>query len=191
MKSLNHNWEEFYKNNKVSNLPSNFCLFFLAKRIRGESIIDIGCGNGRDTLYIEKMGGYKKIIGIDMAINKDSISEQNIDFIKDDFNNRYDLIRKSDIVYSRFFIHSISNKEIIELIKNTNGYFCAEARAKGDKPGIYKDHNRNFIDEEWIKNKLVELGFNILYEEVGRGMAIYKNENPLIIRIIAKKNIKI
>jgi hypothetical protein len=98
-----------------------------------------------------------------------------------------DLIAQADVVYSRFFLHSISNDEITEIVKLTRGYFCAEARAIGDQPVVYPEHDRNYIDGEWLRNTLIENGFEIEHYEVARGLAPYKDEDPLLVRIIAKR----
>jgi hypothetical protein len=53
---------------------------------------------------------------------------------------------------------------------------------------IYKDHYRRYVDT----NQLVimmeeELEFDVTYMTTGQGMAKYKNEDPFVSRIIAKR----
>ena len=48
-------WNKFYKKNLAVNRPSNFAVFILKFLKKYKStIIDIGCGNGRDLLYFKK-----------------------------------------------------------------------------------------------------------------------------------------
>jgi hypothetical protein len=63
----------------------------------------------------------------------------------------------------------------------------AEFRIKGDKPKLFKDHERNLIDGKWLIDELKKNGFEIIYSKKGRNMAKYKNENPLVGRVIAKR----
>ena len=93
----------------------------------------------------------------------------------------------ADVIYSRFLLHAVSNKEIIKLIKWSKNYFIAEFRIVGDEPVIYQDHKRNLINLGWLINKLLENNFEILKLKVGRGMAKYKNEDPLVARVYARK----
>ena len=65
----------------------------------------------------------------------------------------------------------------------------AECRAKGDKPKIFKNHKRNFIDGDVLLNLLHKQNFKILFFKVSKNLAKYKGEDPLIIRVIAKRTV--
>ena len=109
-------------------------------------------------------------------------------FSKIDVNEVIKLKKKWDICYSRFLLHSLSNKQIIKLIEWTKGYFMAEFRISGDVPKLFKDHKRNFIDMLWLRSLLIKNGFKILFCKKSYNYAKYKNEKPLIGRIIAHNN---
>ena len=63
-----------------------------------------------------------------------------------------------------------------------------EFRYTGDHPIVYKGHNRNIVDGRRIFDLFYENGFKILFYQVAYGLAKYKNEDPLICRMIAKAN---
>ena len=70
-------WNKFYKKNLAVNRPSNFAVFILKFLKKYKStIIDIGCGNGRDLLYFKK----KKIsyLGIDLSKNATSLIKRKL-----------------------------------------------------------------------------------------------------------------
>lgn len=184
----NKNWEKFYKEKKAPIRHSKFAedvVEFFSKRDDFKNLLDVGAGNGRDTKWLHKTGLFNAI-GIDknyVITTKKYVKGGFV--IKLDFNEYSEL--NADIVYSRFFLHSIKDKEIKHLVKITPKYFVAEFRIKGDKPVLYTKHKRNFVDLGWLINLLLKEGFEILNIKAGYGLAKYKEEDPLVARIYAKR----
>ncbi|MCK5159908.1 MAG: class I SAM-dependent methyltransferase [Candidatus Heimdallarchaeota archaeon] len=175
-------WDEFYKNDHAND-RSPFAIWvgrYLKKLDSKLKIVDVGCGNGRDTYFFNNRG--IDACGIDQSF-EDTIIEKS-DFI----NSKVDL-KIFDVVYSRFFIHALTIDEIESFIQWSvkSKYFVAEFRVDGDEPKIYKNHDRTLIDPQRIIMYLKQEGFTIEEYHVGRGMAKYKDEDPLVCRIIAKK----
>ena len=109
-------WDNFYKKNHIIK-ESNFANFVL-KKIKKKTLVDIGCGNGRDTFFFLKKG--IKALGIDFS--KTAIKKNN-SFISDKFilaNICKDniKIKKFDYIYARFFLHTINYKEENRFLKN-------------------------------------------------------------------------
>ena len=68
-------WEKFYKNIRKKRLPQSRFANFVLKRInRNCTLLDFGCGDGRDTFFFSKY--LKKSIGIDSC--KYIIKENNL-----------------------------------------------------------------------------------------------------------------
>lgn len=173
-------WEKFYKKFDIKT-PSDFAIFCMKYIIEEQKpLIDIGCGNGRDTYYFSRNLKHK-VLGIDFAVhpeNNGAVFEKcNFLYIKD-FGDHS--------VYSRFFIHSLENLEIIKLFEKVKGLLMLEFRHKGDIPLLYK-HKRNLVDGRDIREILLMTGFKIKFYQVSRKLAIFKKEDPLICRIIAKR----
>jgi len=177
-------WDKFYKEGKQpTESPSPFAVWFIKNLNRfgmskKMSLVELGAGCGRDTRLIMK--NFKYVDAIDESIENNLVRK---------LKAADCLLRSYHIIYSRFFLHCLTNKEISNLIDEIDfgTYFVAEFRVKGDKPVLYKDHKRNFIDMGWLTRKLMSNFFEVKYFEVRRGLAKYKNEDPLIGRIIAKK----
>ena len=182
-------WKKFYEKKPELQNCSDFCTFVINyfkynKNIN--SVLDAGCGNGRDSFVLSK--NYK-VTGADNCgyiLN----NEDNFNFIKEDFvnmnKNNYDLI------YSRFTFHSINNEDQEKFLKtiNSNTYLAIEARSnKGMEEDVYfgKSHYRNYIDLNYFENLLKQNNFEIMYIKEGIDMAKYKNENCVCIRTICKK----
>lgn len=204
----NYYWNNFYSKKVPPKFSSNFGEFVELKYKRKiNSIIDLGCGNGRDTIFFLK----KKIncIGIDKSEivirknKKKNISFKNFflsqDFSKIDFDK---LSNNKFSIYSRFSLHSLTLKEENRLIKNLSKskkleYIFIETRTiydelygvgkKMKKNEFFSDHYRRFIDPKEIKKKLSQ-NFKIIYYQCKKNFAKYKNENPKVLRIVCKND---
>lgn len=180
-------WSTFYKNfNETS--PSNFACFVVnyfneyGKKIH---LLDIGCGNGRDSYYLSK---HYPVTGIDIS-NVPNTTNSQLRFIQGDMT---DLNKNPyDVIYSRFTFHSISNEQQEKLIQSIepNTFLCIETRSIKDKNEyrIFGDaHYRNLTDMVYLVALLEKYQFTILYSIESKDLAVYKDENPTCIRIICK-----
>ena len=190
----NKHWKQFYKTKKAVTKPSTFAQFI--QKIAGDEkylLYDLGSGNGRDSLFFAKKG--HTVISVDhngqpYKVHKNLVHWQNdIEF----FNTKvlpsnHCSPKLPTVIYSRFFIHSIMKKQTEDLIKGVKSrcYFLAEFRVKGDEPVLYKDHERTYWDVDEILKLFKKKDWNLQYW-VGKGFAKYKNEDPLIMRIVAKR----
>ena len=199
-------WDYYYKNTKGNLRPTPFskrCIKFL-KNYTG-SIFDVGCGNGRDTVFFNKKN--LDCHGIDQSskvikINKKKFKKLEKKFIKSNFVNfPYFKIKKNFSIYSRFTIHSINKvqeKAFLKKISKSKNleYLFIEVRTifddlfgKGKKVGkneFVTSHYRRFIIPEELK-KEIKKNFKILEFKVSKGLAVFKKENPKVLRLIAKK----
>lgn len=201
-------WTEYYKKNLAPVLPTKFAQDILPELQKGKNILDIGCGNGRDSIYFSQND--ISVTAIDQAESmikklKNDYEGSGITFIANDFIEENDFETGSfDYLYSRFTIHAITEDEEIRLIKKAykilkkDGMFFIEVRSihdelfgKGQKVArnafIYDNHFRRFVKLEEIINHLEAEGFEILEKEQGRDFAAFKEENPIVIRIKAMR----
>lgn len=200
-------WNEYYKKTDI-NEPSLFAQEIGDMLIPAKNILELGCGNGRDSLYFLRLG--LNVTAIDssdgvIAQLKEKYEENNIYFICDDFVSSSAIFSgEYDYVYSRFTLHAINEIQETEVLHNvykvlkTNGLFFIEVRSvndelygKGEKVGensyIFNGHFRRFIKMEDLVNKMKAIGFEIVNAVEARGFAPYQESNPPIIRIIAKR----
>ena len=199
-------WNNYYRDTKLTLKPSSFsqkCLKTL-KHYKGD-LYDIGCGNGRDTIFFNR----SKIncFGIDQSTkavksNKKKFLKFKKNFVKSDFvKYPYLKIKKNFSISSRFTIHTINKKQekiffkSIHKLKNLD-YLFIEVRTihddlfgKGRKISKHEyvtSHYRRFINPIELK-KEIRKTFRILEYKVSKGLAVFKKENPKVLRIIAKK----
>jgi len=194
-------WTNYYKNHKHAFEPSLFSKSIIQFLNEGDSLIDLGCGNGRDTIYFADKKIYTH--GVDMVseeveyLNKVYKNHKFLSFANCNFA---DLPNKNFThAYSRFTLHSIPpeiEKILFSWIKlNIKKYFFLEVRSDKDSLfNINTDHYRRFPNFEKLLMKLIKNNFNIKYSEISENFAPYNNnydvnynENtPKIIRIICK-----
>jgi SAM-dependent methyltransferase len=187
-------WHAYYlnKQNKKSDAdgmptPSAFCSFVLSelpKHVHSPPrILDAGCGNGRDTYAL---GG----TGMDSSGFLPQPTEH-AQFVTGDFTTGCK--DAYNVVYSRFTYHSITNEQqesFLSSIRNTGTVLCIETRSdksKDDARVTGDGHYRNFTHKDTLHTQLLAHDFDVLYIYEGNGVAVYKEEDPVCIRVIAVK----
>ena len=205
-------WTEYYAKNSKPTNASTFAEFILPKLDENKNLIELGCGNGRDSIYFVQ--NKLNVVAVDQVqceidyLNENH-KEENITFVCDDFKNldntKHEIINETDFdyIYSRFTFHSINEKKenrTLDWIENSlskGGCFLLEARSINDpmfKQGNalsenenFTNHYRRYMDLDDIVDKLESRNFEIIYKIEDNNLAVYKDDNPYVIRIIAKK----
>lgn len=204
-------WDNFYKKDFVD-IPSQFCVYVATCAKKGSLIVELGCGNGRDSLFFSKMNF--RVLGVDLSLsaietcNIKSARENDIQFICGDISdlNIYEDISKiidsmssglGVCFYSRFVMHSIDDQQqesfilaIRNLMQKGDKIFF-EFRSLDDKhtAKIFDNHYRRYVDTDQFIKKLEKIaGLDVVYSITGRGMAMFKNEDPSVSRVVAKKS---
>lgn len=203
-------WKNIYSKQSEGELPSLFARYITENlNIEGKSIIELGCGNGRDAIFFANANAH--VTAVDQCDNIIELLDlrfqkvDNLKFICTDFTC-LDNNTKYDIVYSRFTLHSISKAQEENVVNwayrnlNPNGKLCIEVR--GQKNEIYKvglpvegepdafilnDHYRRFLHFESFCKELEEIGFKLVFAKEEKGFAPYNGTNETYIRVIATK----
>ena len=198
-------WENYYSEKLGLEEPSSFAIKVLDLINQGGSILELGCGNGRDSFYFANNG--IRVIAIDQSkniINRIQRGNKNPIFLcKDIVSIEENFNYKVNHCYARFFFHALDENEensAIKFIANIlpkNGYFFSESRSvesslygKGKnftKDIFSTDHKRRFIRKNNFIAKLKYNGFQIEDMIESDGLAIFKDDDPVVIRICAKK----
>lgn len=205
-------WDSFYKNNH-KHTPSQFCVCVLTELNDDTVIIEIGSGNGRDSHYFASQGHITVAMDLShQAIKscRDLAISRNIEhstFFQGDLTNKESMQNvvkytreKSDekdiVFYSRFVMHSVDDSQELIFLQILSDcmqpdevvYF--EFRSKEDAvlKKHFGGHFRRYVDTDNFKQLLFDkFGFNIDYSITGKGMAKFKEEDPFVSRIIARK----
>lgn len=201
-------WKEYYVKNKAPDQASLFAKYILKNFLKEkETLVEIGCGNGRDSMFFANNN--IRVTSIDQCNDKNfekNLLLRNGVFLKKDFTKLDKLSKKVDHIYSRFTLHSVTKKEQDRTLAwcysnlKKGGFLHIEVRGKRNelyKKGIpsktekdvfiYEDHHRRFVDFKELQNELEDIGFKIIYAKEKKGFAPFKNTNYVFIRIICQK----
>lgn len=204
-------WNQYYEKSGLGmGKPSRFALDMLQYMQKGKNLLDLGCGNGRDSIFFVESG--LRVTGIDASekaielLNQYYDKAENVIFICDDFVTSKALYQQQyDYCYSRFTIHAIDEKQELELLENVynalkeEGRFFIEARSihddicgmgmqVGKHEYIYNNHYRRFLVREEFEERLQEKGFIIEYIAEEKGFSPNRDSDPVLIRVIARKS---
>lgn len=206
-------WNNYYAAradvSELSEAPSLFACTVQEKYMESDrNLIELGCGNGRDSLYFAKNG--LNVTGIDasqVVIDdlRKKVSLNNCVFICDDFVNAESIYQiQYDYCYSRFTLHAINEQQETQILKKVydmlkeNGYLFIEARSVNDKKYgvgqavernafICDGHYRRFIVLSELLSKLKDIGFEIAESAESDKFAPLKGDNAVCIRVVAQK----
>lgn len=204
-------WNNYYAK-KLTEIqsPSDFAQSVISYLEPGKSLVDLGCGNGRDSVYF--LNHHLSVTGIDAS--EEAISQlnqmklENGTFVCDDFVSSKALYQvQYDYIYSRWTMHAISERQEEELLCNVSdalkegGLFLIEARSvqdslygKGTCVGkhafIHNNHFRRFMEKEVFVRKLENHGFRVISVEEGENFSKTETSNPVLVRIVASRGTK-
>ncbi|GAO98806.1 bifunctional 3-demethylubiquinone-9 3-methyltransferase/ 2-octaprenyl-6-hydroxy phenol methylase [Caedimonas varicaedens] len=209
-------WNSFYKHVSLERKPSSFCEFVIDKGYTkpGKALVDIGCGNGRDTFNFVNRG--INAVGIDssQAAIESNISfakpfgELNIAFRAMSVNQFEKLLnfKDFDYIYARFFLHSITEEDqsvFLKFLTHLKQHSSVLLEFRTDKDPLFKksqkisknegisigleSHYRRYINFDQFCNTLISLNFKLEFAEERDGLSIRGDDNPFLARIIARK----
>ena len=200
-------WNRYYQEGVCPMAPSPFAQYVETLVEPGRTLVDLGCGNGRDALYFAALGLSVTAIDLsDAAITAlRAQGGDNPHFLCGDFIN--DPIHQPasyDYAYSRFTIHAINRQQERRLLLamhraiKPGGKFFIEVRGVHDplygkgKPQeknafFYNNHYRRFIVMDELVESLQDVGFYVEYAQERTGFAPYGNDDPPVIRIVARR----
>lgn len=204
-------WSQFYGSNKASIEPSSFARFIDRRYPDHRSVVEFGCGNGRDAIYYCQSG--RQVLGFDLcreAIDKcnelarlRSVSQMGQFEVADIINEEelLPLVRRHSsghsptIFYARFFLHSIDEAREDSLFRVVSSslaprdVFCVEFRTTSDAQNLklYGEHYRRFLEVDGTVQKCKAHGMAVGYAIEGTDLAVHGNENPHVARIIGER----
>lgn len=203
-------WSAFYADTRDIALlqpPSQFAAFVAQEIEPGSAVFDVGCGNGRDSLFFATLGF--KVVALDQSRNAIDVvkakaqerAEKNLHcvlggILDPELDSALSLLdSKNACVYARFFLHAITEDEQDHFFRT-----LAERLSPGHKVAVeYRTledrflektappHYRRYQRSEDVNATLQQLGFALLYEIEGQGFAKYQDEDAIVARGLFEK----
>ena len=198
-------WNAYYEAEGAPKPQSDFAEFTLSYMQPGRMLIDLGCGNGRDSMFFCK--NRLKVTAVDSSQGAIESFDKTMAILTicDDFVDTNALrCIDYDYCYARWSIHAIKQAQQDELLPNVynalkcGGLFFSESRTINDvkygqgnplgKHEFFADsHYRRFIDPDEYLKQLKDTGFDIVFRKESDKFSVMGNDCPTLIRVIAKK----
>ena len=204
-------WEAFYSGKKSREVPADPSAFgrWVSEREQGTtSIVDIGSGTGRDSLWFARQG--HPVLGLDYAeagieIAAEAAAAQGLEDARFELLDLYDLRQvmetgarlaheeREHVIYGRFLIHALEDAgrrnfiKLAELALARGGRLYLEFRTgeDEDQPHAFGEHFRRYLSPDQVVAELTESGAEIVHQETDYGLAVYGDEDPQVCRLVA------
>lgn len=201
-------WETYYKTHRTPDHPSLFAQFVHKNYLSGQTLdlLELGCGNGRDSIFFARHGllvwAVDQISSEIGFLNQGQL-EPNVKFLVADFTDLV-LQKVFACIYSRFTLHSILEKDEVRVLNwcyhhlLPQGILCVEARSVhdpklqvgqrlSDNENVVDGHYRRYFYLDRFQTRLRDAGFAILFAEERCGFAPFDDEDPPIVRVVARR----
>lgn len=193
---------------------SSFFDFVIARDDLPGQVIELGCGDGRDAVAFGATG--RRVLGLDLSAVGVEHAERHAAARGQSGTTRFRACDVTDpqalgpmlqaelaladgpvLFYLRFFLHAIDETAETRLLRTIASYarpgdqLAAEFRteADADLPKIYGNHYRRFQSASSLADKLrTHHGFDVVYEHEAAGLSPYRDEDPVLGRVIAVKH---
>lgn len=173
----------------------------------GSSVLELGCGEGNDSIYFAQQG--HKIVATDFSpviieSNAKNIVHQNLEFRVQDISKPFDYPDGSfDVIYARLSLHYFTDKDtraiFTELgrVLKPGGLVCFMCKSVDDglygqgieiEPDMFELHGhvRHFFSQAYARELLTDSEFEIVSMASGEDV-LYTRESAFI-TVIARSN---
>ncbi len=202
-------WDRFYEAGFGVSSPSGFAESVAAHELPpAASVLEVGCGNGRDAFFFARLGHRVTAIdasGAAIAVCQAADPSESVRFIAGDLPAvaaRGELGQNFDVVYVRFVLHAMTAAEQNETLEAAHGLLAEggklliECRSINDPLAREGEvisptervsgHYRRFIVADELVREVQETGFEVDHCKEATGLAPFDGEDPAVIRLVAR-----
>ncbi|MEZ0167563.1 class I SAM-dependent methyltransferase [Microvirga sp. TS319] len=203
-------WENFYAKASVPEAPSQFAAFATGELEDIRTIVDVGCGSGRDSFFFASLD--LNVLGVDNSevviqrcLDKSKTRRvPNIAFMQGSVsssgfeNGIRDYIASSKLtgpilIYARFFLHAITETEERDFLAAASrltglfgGKLAVEFRTPRDQAQtkVTPEHYRRYVAPLEMIDRARNVGFKLSYFVEGFGFAKHKQDDAHVARCV-------
>jgi SAM-dependent methyltransferase len=200
-------WNEYYSSHAstVRPLPSQFATFVAGELAGPSRVVELGCGNGRDSVFFASYGhAVTGVDGSEAAVESCTALAKalrvNADFLVSRIDDpqlpqRIGATEVPLVVYARFFVHAITDAEeqdflrLAAAITKPGDLLAVEYRTVRDQSGakVTGAHYRRFVTPATFQARALAQGFEVDYATEGFGFAKYRQDDAYVARELFTK----
>ena len=200
-------WEAFYSSVKGTFDPSPFAQTVGDQIPSRARLLEVGCGNGRDSVFFALRG--HTVMAIDasasaIALCRTAHNGVLLEFVHGTLADLVDRIEPGfDAVYSRFCLHAMTRAEECAMVEGAarllkpGGALFVECRSINDPLARQGEvispterihgHYRRFIVMDELVGGVEAAGLKVRERIESQGLARFGDEDPVVIRLTAQK----
>ena len=200
-------WDEYYAARATTRrpLPSQFATFVAGELDRPHHVIELGCGNGRDSIFFSSFG--HEVTGVDGSASAvkacsdlASALGESATFLQSAIDDpglaeRLRKVEGPHALYARFFIHAITDEEeqsfldLAAAVTSPGDLLAVEYRTIRDQVGAKETeaHYRRFVLPATFQARALERGFEVTYAIEGFGFAKYRHDDAYVARTLFRR----
>jgi len=209
-KHLRH-WGDFYKSRasqRVPTTPAPFATWVADQLETPQHILDVGCGNGRDSVFFAERGHRVTALDASLAARRLTrrlatkrgvtvpVGELNLNdlFSMLASGARFAHLEKPPQIYARFLLDAIEGDtrrnffRWAQMIQRRGGVTYLEFRTwRGTLRGTaFPFHYRALLDPRRVIAEIERYGGSVVHREQGVGLARFETENPHVCRLVVR-----
>ena len=205
-------WADLYSHHEFTDASTFFAKVSSMPDLPS-TVVDLGCGDGRDSLAFASTG--RAVLGVDgssVAVRNAArrAAEQGlehrvrfvvcdlgyVDRLSAEVGKAVEAGDGNVLFYLRFVLHAVPAKtqalvlQVLSELARPGDLLAAEFRTEEDenRPKTFGSRYRRFQNGPAFGRDLTEkYGFTVVDEEAGTGLAPYKREDPALYRVVARK----
>jgi SAM-dependent methyltransferase len=209
-KHLRH-WGDFYKSGaseRVPTTPAPFATWVADQCETRQHILEVGCGNGRDSVFFAEQGHRVTAMDASLAARRLTrqlatkrgvtvrVAELNLNDLFSTLASgaRFAHLKKPPQIYARFLLDAIEGDtrrsffRWAEMIQRRGGVTYLEFRTWHStlQGTAFPFHYRTLLDPRRVIAEIEGYGGSVVHREQGRGLAPFETEDPRICRLIVR-----
>lgn len=194
----NEHWSKYYASLKAPSSPSSFAILVESEFAPASKVLEVGCGNGRDSAFFANQGHH--VIACDASqaaveLAQNSYPKLPILFFVGALPQYQKQLELLDVIYSRFVLHAMPLHEELETLASAftvlreGGHIYIECRSINDPMARLGEvispterihgHYRRFIIKDELIDRLIMTGFTVLSIDEHDGLAVHGDDNPV------------
>jgi len=199
-------WNAYYSATPGAQEPSPFAVAAASTMTAPVTVLEVGCGNGRDAAYLSSLG--YMVVGLDASpaaveLCRHMHPDASVEFVAGTLpEHAAKWGQRFDVLYTRFVLHAMTEQDELDLwrearkVLRPGGRLMLECRSIQDplaREGSVLSptervagHYRRFIVLEELVRRLRAQGYSVESTEESNGLAVHGDEDPVVIRLFGR-----